>query len=116
MPTIIIGHQNLGAVSSAIDNFIKVRSSNKEQQVIERGFDRIYEKVRKSIRVKTGYARSSIRTETNRRGGMITVGAFYGIFLEKGTRHARAFPFFYGNIKAGLPQMIQEWRDLYMIK
>lgn len=117
MPTgITMQHTNQGAVSRKLFNLSTVRSSNQEQQVLEQGFDRAYDKVTKKIQVRTGYARSTVRTEIKKGTGMITVGAFYGIFLEKGTRHSREFPFFWANVHSEIPAMIQGIKNLYIMK
>ncbi len=116
MPSITVQHTKPGAVSGKLLNLATIRSSNKEQQVLEQGFDRAYDKVTKKIQVRTGYARSTVRTEVKKGTGMITVGAFYAIFLEEGTRHSRAFPFFWANVKSEIPTMLQELRNLYIMK
>jgi len=117
MPTgITVQHTNQGAVSEKLMNISQVRSSGKEQQVLEQGFDRAYDKVTKKIRVRTGYARSTVRTEVKKGTGMITVGAFYGIFLEKGTKHSRAFPFFWAEVHSEIPAMLQGIKNLYIMK
>jgi HK97 gp10 family phage protein len=116
MANITVQHTNPGAVSDKLMHISQTRSSRQEQQVLERGFDNIYDVVYKRIRVKTGYARSTIRRDVKEGTGSITVGAFYAIFLEKGTSHSHAYPFFWANVKAGIPAITQELRNLYIMK
>lgn len=116
MVTIQVIRENTGIVTSKIYNLQIVREGKLETKVIEEGLDRAYQRVYKDARVKTGYMRSTIHVETKPGMGTISVGAFYSIFLEKGTTHSRAYPFFWGNVLASSQTIVQEIRKLYAMK
>lgn len=116
MVNITLQHTNAGAVVRGLNQLSTIRKGKLETKVIEEGLDRAYERVSKDIRVKTGYARSTIQTETKPGTGMISVGAFYARFLETGTRHSHAFPFFFANVHASAQTIMQEIRNLYTMK
>lgn len=116
MVTFTFTHSNPGAIQRKMDNFMAVRSGRKDMAIIEKGLDKIYDRVFKDARFRTGYMRESIEVGVNGNTATISVGAYYGIFIEKGTRHHRAFPFFYGNVLAGVGQIVEELRNLYVMK
>ena len=116
MVTITVQHTNPGAVVNGMNNLVTIRKGKLETKVIEEGLDRAYQRVYKDARVKTGYMRSTIHVETKPGVGTISVGAFYSIFLEKGTTHSRAYPFFWGNVLASSQTIVQEIRKLYTMK
>lgn len=109
-------HTNPGAVTDRLTNLVAVRSSGKEQKIIEDGLDRARDRAFKDARYKTGYLRESIKTDSRPGYGQITVNAFYGRFIEEGTSHAHAFPFFWANVHASVDTIIQTLKELYMIK
>jgi hypothetical protein len=114
MVTIQVSSQNPGAVTARLKNFVLTRNGKLETQIIEEGLDRAYQRVYKDARVKTGYMRSTIHVEVKPGVGVISVGAFYSIFIEKGTRHSHAFPFFWSNVHASGMTIMQQIRELYM--
>lgn len=116
MVTIQVTRENTGIVTSKIYNLQIVRKGKLEEKIIHEGLDRAYERVRTDIRVKTGYAKSTIRTETKGGVGTITVNAFYARFLETGTKHARPFPFFWLNVHSSVDTILSEIRNLYTMK
>lgn len=116
MVTITVSRTNAGAFANGLNNLTRIRKGKLETQIINEGLDRAYDRVRTDIRVKTGYAKSTIRTETKNGVGTITVNAFYARFLETGTKHARPFPFFWGNVHASVATILQELRSLYSMK
>lgn len=64
-----------------------------------------YGHLRKNIKV----VRSRSAKRRGQRGAFITIGkAFWGNFLEKGSRHQAARPFFYPAFKAAYKSMIDE--------
>lgn len=116
MVTITVQRENPGAVVRGLTNLSVIRKGKLEEKIIHEGLDRAYERVRTDIRVKTGYAKSTIRTETKGGVGTITVNAFYARFLETGTKHARPFPFFWLNVHSSVDTIMSEIRNLYTMK
>ncbi len=108
-----LSHQNPGAVTARITSFSKIRNSDSTAPLIERRLDEAFDKVFKDARVKTGYMRSTIRAETSPGRGTISVGARYSRFIEHGTIHHRAFPFFFANVRSSVQQLTHDIRTLY---
>jgi hypothetical protein len=113
MPTVNFTHQNRGAVTNRITAISRARSGDMETPLIQRRLDEAYEKVFKDARVRTGYMRSTVKVQTSPGSGQISVGANYSIFIERGTIHHRAFPFFFANVRSSVQQLVADIRNLY---
>lgn len=103
-----------GTFAQRIKKINTVRTSGADLRVIEVGFDKISDWVRRDARVRTGYMRNSVKTFGNGNTVSISVDAYYSRFIEFGTEHHRAFPFFFVNVHMGVGQIMNDVRTLYM--
>lgn len=73
--------------------------------------------------VDTGYMRSSIKQTSSRKGMRATVivngklstrtGAFYAVYVEYGTRHMRAQPFFWPGVEIAVRAFKADMRNVF---
>lgn len=108
-------HGNRFAVTDRLERLIDAKMQKKEIDIIRTGFESIYRNVYQDARVRTGKMRNSIEVTVTEKGGQISVGAYYSRFIEKGTEHNRAFPFFFANVHAGVEIIIEQIKVTYGI-
>lgn len=114
MISIRVSHTGQGVIAEKIKRFNQIRNSRQDVRFFEDALDRASERVYKDARVRTGFMRSTIEVRPAKNHVNISVGAYYSVFIERGTEHHRAFPFFFQNVYASVQTALNEVKSLYM--
>jgi|SRR5580765_379482 len=114
MISIQVTHTNPGVVASNVERVSNIRKTNGERPLIEKRLKEAKENAFSDARYKTGAMRESIAVSTDNGVGQISVGMYYSRYIEGGSSHNRAFPFFFGNVHAAVELLKEDIRNLYM--
>jgi len=109
----IIGLDRIKAGLAAAPHELRVVANT----VVDEEMNKVTERARAIVPVRTGYLRSTIYSErTGFLGWEVGASAFYAGFVEFGTRYMRARPYLRPAIEEKMPEVCEELKDALILK